>query len=680
MPLFAFIFLIAVGCVIIDNQTPHSIGYFGYNWLCLILTNDTFSRLFPKIDSSSDILTALMIFLLMYFGQGFIVNVLLGATLDTFRTTSTKQIKKEGLKRNQGLVKAFSVLDSHRSGRIQLVQFSSFMRHWKPELKPEQLNMYYELTAAGDSGGITIFQFLKLPDIMCYTFEKETLVTKQIDASTTYMKEVCERLQPLCFSPDKKATLMYLRDFLLRFRFFSHVNHADILCLFMQCEDLSVAVWMPTLHPTLCNMITAIYLLELWLELSYREGDLYTLMKKMENPFISLFCVGIVGVIGLDIMKMLAFFPSRGETLKILFRTFRCCRILTTNTELSVFLSSVLSVGPLFLENMVFGLVVLYMFGMLGHLLFGPYLTIWATPLSATITVQKLFLPYDLIDVMELTMEKVHSISILFFFIYFLMSIIVSNLSLSIILEWHAQMYEEHSKPTLSKEKLNISHELLFQTIKERVIARKVGSSNKDLANISRANETANLIKSYRMYHREQKADYRLKFVDNIDNLSESDLKACQKYSNIDLIAFSKVIDRQLKDLTWETDFVENARKSHSMQMIKKGTLLCVEGDIASKCFLISSGLVEVVMKSHDVVEVDWQETVEIGPINLLGAACLTPVSSYKYTCKTLTDVECLVFTQKAILSELDNDHSGQLLRMAFKTHKTLTDLVKYVI
>jgi hypothetical protein len=206
MPLFAFVFMIAVGCVLLGTDS-HSLVYYGYNWLCLILTNDTFERLFPDIVTSTDIASALLIFLLMYFGQGFIVNVLLGATLETFRSVSTKQIQKENLKRNQGLVKAFSVMDTHKTGRIQRAQFSSFLEQWKLELKSAQLNLYYELASEGDSEGISVFQFLKLPEIMCYTFEEETIVTKQIDASNIYIQEVMQATTSLLLQSSSAPTV-----------------------------------------------------------------------------------------------------------------------------------------------------------------------------------------------------------------------------------------------------------------------------------------------------------------------------------------------------------------------------------------------------------------------------------------------------------------------------------------
>mmetsp|Transcript_6435 Transcript_6435/g.12358 ORF Transcript_6435/g.12358 Transcript_6435/m.12358 type:complete len:1014 (-) Transcript_6435:1303-4344(-) len=682
MPLFAFVFMIAVGCVLKEAKadSSHTLVYYGYNWLCLILTNDTFSRLFPDIDASSDIMSALAIFLLMYFGQGFIVNVLLGATLETFRAVSTKQIKKENLKRNQGLVKAFAVLDTHKSGRIQLAQFTTFLQHWKPELNTVQQKLYYELICAGDQEGVTVFQFMKLPDFICYYFEKETIVTKQIDASQEFIQNICTRLRQYCYIPSLRPHLMTIRNLLQNVKLFYYLNYLDIFLFFIQVQEqplISSSSWVHV-SPTICNFINTLYVLELILELSHREGDLYSLLTELDT-FLGFFTMGIMGIGFLDILKLIGMYPQRGDLVKILLQSFRCCRILITNADLSAFLSSVVSVGPLFFENMVFGLVILYMHGMAGYLLFGSTLDMWATPINATVTVQKLFLPFDLLDIMELTMEKVHKLSILFFFLYFLMSIIVSNLSLSIILEWHAQMFEELSKPANVAEKKKVSHEILFKTIKDRVISKSAYKKNPSFADIAKANELATTIAKYRMYFRGKKADYRMKFVDDIEHLSAKDLKACQKYSTIDLAAFSKLINRQQKDLTWETDFVEHARKDHSVHAIKAGNTFIVQGEAALKCFLISSGtvIVEVtVTKNKGNTSSKRVEKVEIGSINLVGSACLTPDSRYHYSCTAVQDVECLIFTQETILQELDSDHAGQLLRMAHKTSAVLKDLV----
>jgi hypothetical protein len=471
---------------------------------------------------------------------------------------------------------------------------------------------------------------------------------------------------------------MTLRKILLNFKVFYYLNYLDIFLFFIQVQDLRVFGSLGVFSPTICNLINASYALELMLELSYREGDLYSVLTKLHNRFLCLFTLGILGIFGLDLFNLVALVLSlpRWELGKVLFRSLRCCRILITNSDLSAFCFSVLSVGPLFCENMIFGLVILYMHGMAGYLLFGSSLEIWATPISATITVQKLFLPFDLLDIMELTMEKVHKMSILFFFIYFLMSIIVSNLSLSIILEWHAQMFEELSQPTTVKKNKMVSHEILFNTIKERVISRNTNKKMTSFATIAKAKEISQQYISYRMYFKDKKDDYRMKFVDDIEHLSEKDLKACQKYSNIDLAALSKMINRQQKELTWEADFVEIARKDNSMEMLKPGTTFITKGESALRCFLIISGTIRVEMTNQDDVFLSDKEEVTIGSINLLGSACLTPVASKnQYTCRADTAVECIVFTQESILSEIDSDHAGQLLRMAHKTQKVLNDL-----
>ena len=545
------------------------------------------------------------------------------------------------------------------------------MKSWKPKLLPEEINLYYELACAGDPEGITVFQFLNLPNIFRYYFQKETVVTKQMDASNIFLQDICKRMSPYCYDVSRRSSVMLLRNFLLKFNFFYYLNFLDILFFFIQVQDKHLISSL-MVSPTICSLINICYFLELLLELSYRKGDLFSILTELDNIFLCLFTTGVVGIFGLNFVCLVSLCTARQQLGYVLFKSFRCCRIITTNMELAAFCSSVLSVGPLFCENMIFGLVILYMHGMAGNLLFGSFIDIWATPISATITVQKLFLPYDLLEIMELTMEKVHSMSILFFFIYFLMSIIVSNLSLSIVLEWHAQMFEELSKSTKINKTKVVSHDVLFKTLKERVISRKTNhqSHQTTFADVAADKDIVNKYSKYRMYIQEKEADYRMKFVDDIEHLSEEDLKACQKYSNIDLAAFSKVINRQQKDLTWETDFIEYASKDH-MHEFPPGTTFIVKGTPAVTCYLVCAGTVQV----ESYAKISCVEAVDLGPINLLGSACLTPASTYNYTCTAVTMVECLIFSQDSILSDLDSDHAGQLLRMAHKTHLVLEDL-----
>jgi hypothetical protein len=82
----------------LDNNLTSMLSV-AYNWIWLVLTNDSFSRLY---EDGVSLLHTLFFFTALYLGQRFIMSIFLAATFDTFGKFTKKQVKTEKLKELQG--------------------------------------------------------------------------------------------------------------------------------------------------------------------------------------------------------------------------------------------------------------------------------------------------------------------------------------------------------------------------------------------------------------------------------------------------------------------------------------------------------------------------------------------------------------------------------------------------
>ena len=122
VPLSLFIIVVSIFCALafgdylteVSSSLEHH-----YNWFWLILTGDTLGKLLPD-HLFSNTLYQFFFFAMIYIGQKFLLSLILGATFDTFKSMTEKQLKKEKVKELQGLVKAFTAIDEYATGKISM--------------------------------------------------------------------------------------------------------------------------------------------------------------------------------------------------------------------------------------------------------------------------------------------------------------------------------------------------------------------------------------------------------------------------------------------------------------------------------------------------------------------------------------------------------------------------------
>jgi hypothetical protein len=239
-----------------------------------------------------------------------------------------------------------------------------------------------------------------------------------------------------------------------------------------------------------------------------------------------------------------------------------------------------------------------------------------------------------------------------------LMSIIISNLSLSIILEWYSDSLKEKSR---DKSKEGEQYDHLFQTIVSRARVRRVLTSNG--TDPQTLYDNIRMVKSH-----DSNSDHRLKFVEKGSTITKSDLKKCQKYAKINLVDFSEAQSKEIKNLTWEADFVKDLLqgKIGKLKKFAAGEVLCYQDTPALEGFILTTGLAEIRLSQKD----SHKKDIVIKALQLLGGSCLSPVGQHSHTCVAASDdVECIVITKDAVRQDIDQHIVGQLLRLYYKTN-----------
>ena len=664
MPMFVFmIILMAICAIFFDNSLDKfkDAQFSSYNWFWMIYTNDTFDALLPPELYEYGIYIVFF-FSSIFIGQKFLLSLILGATFDTFRAFTKKQLKDERIKEIQGLVKAFAAVDDQQAGIISEPVFRAILSNYRPSMSLEEKSLYYELLSNGKNSGVTILQFLNLRDIESYKFTRMRdhyamkVSEDVVGIINTYGTKIYVPI-PNNFVPACKSLLKKFKQYSVR----DYANFIDMALVVFGMHDYSPS-YAIGLSP--CMLMSAFYYFEFYITLISKEGHLWSVLEKQEL-FALEFLIGNIGILISYMFPVI--FPNTGldtTTGELIFkfqmacRFLRCLRICRMSKDLSTFINAMIDVMPLFLQSMSFAFVVIYIFAMGGNLLFGPYVERFSTPMLSMVAMNQLFLPASFVEVMEEVMEKYHPLAMVYFTAYFILSLIICNLSLSIIIEWYSDNLNDKSKA--ARKSREASDHQLFMNIMNRAMGRKVMSGNCEL-----------YFKDIR-FSRHTSSDHRVKLV-GTDTVDLDDLKKCQKYSNIDLTKMYNAVHRHHKDVNMEVEFIRRARESDACttKTFAAGEELFRSGEEAANCYLVISGIVLVTPAYNP------HHAVSVHAVTAVGYDAMQPQGVYSTTCVAEADVECLVFSQDNIAIDLDPELSGILMRIAFNSHANFDELVK---
>jgi len=713
-PIFFFIVVLMVfSCLEFDDRIEEfkSTFYASYNWFFLVFTNDTFDRILPdKVFSHLSYL--LVFFPSIYIGQRFLLSLIIGDTYDTFRQFVKKQVQSERLKEIKGLTKAFSAIDDLKDGVISYLTFKECLHQLYPGTSDEVIALYYELISGGSNTGISVLQFLNLRSVLSF---KLSLITEK-----TALTPVNDAVMPLIllfnrlyakiqfplprvvrkdFIPRAQEMMKYLDSAnVLHF-----ANELDIFLLVFSLLDYQLITFSNWLTITPCLLVSGFYLFEFLVRLVANDGYLHRIHPSdglnlvdvlfiggaagrwflfvlafcyglQEDSVLAVFCeqpwlqalhptvllylskasLGVVSIGG-GVGATLSF-----RKLKLLCRGMRCMRIANLNDDLKILSSAMIDIMPAILETFTLTFVMTYIFGLLGHLLFGGVLQEWDTPLNSVIKAQQLTYMVNYLSSMEVAMELLNPLVVaVYFLVYLVISLAVSNIALSIIIDLHANVLDDKSSKEREGQRNKL--QIVFDKIVEQARTRQVFTGSK-------SGHTLNF-NHVRMSHY-QSSNVR-QFVAGGKNsgLQLEDIKACSKFSNINLVAFYKQEHRNMKDLNWEVAFLKavESTKLFVRKDFKPDEVIIESDQPAQHIYLLTSGTVAVFRNQ-------MRERAVLSPTNFFGYECLQPQGEYKVKVVCESDCSVMVFSQDDMAHRLDEELCGSIVRMSFKSHAQLSN------
>lgn len=679
--LFFVVITMGLGSLMFDNRIDEyqSVAFSFYNWWYLVLTNDTFDRLLPD-NLFVDLSYLLFFFPAIYVGQRFLLSLIIGDTYNTFRSYVKKQLKKERMKEMQGLVKAFSALDENKNGLIPDLVWRECMMALNPELSQEAIALYYELISGGNES-ISVLQFLSLRNILSFklSFAKKSQHRFMVMYRKTKEK-VVERYNNIKFqlSPKLVAVGQSVLKVLNKYEFTSRMNFLDIIIL---CFGYAEYPLLGSMNP--CMLIGLMYIAEFLVRLVAADGKVSDVTKKT-NMISSMFVSGCIASLlfyplvkwrGLDVnapypspllttlQAVITNFTSKDffivpnppiRKLILIFRLLRCMRIANLNEDLQNFNAALFDVIPALFETFSFTFIVSYMFGTLGNILFGAYMDEWKTPLLGVVKAQQLTFMVNFLGSMESAMESVHPAASIYFLVYLILSLTVSNIALSIIIDLHANVLDMKTNEREGQKK---KIDIVFEKIVAQARARRV---------VQTTNQGLNFLNIKLSEFQTSDVRHFITQGEGGDTIKVSDLEACQKYAKIDLVKFYNEQHRQYKDINWEVDVLKTMQDMdfHEEKEFEPGDDIFHAGDPALYLYVLTQGSVRISRTSDDMLH----EEALFYSTNFLGAECLQPNGKYTLSCTAEHETKCLIFKQDDVAHGFTSDIAGSVLKLAHKS------------
>lgn len=419
-------------------------------------------------------------------------------------------------------------------------------------------------------------------------------------------------------------------------------NLLDILLLATGYSEFTVISSL-----TCCQILALGHCVEYVVRLLAAEGH-FAKVTLDANLITSLFSLGTIvsllfyPCLQIDDPRLFQFTVNcltlRGDKILLIMRLFRCLRLANLNPELRNFTSAIVDILPALGETFFFTFIVTYIYGLAGNLLFGSTtcMSEWSTPLLAVVKAQQLTFMVDFLGSMETAMERVSAVLSVFFFVSFLvLSMTVSNIALSIIIDLHANVLD--MKTNKERSQMRKKMDMMFNTMKDNARKRQIFTKSKML-NFS----------SIRMSDF-QSSDVR-KFITGHgeDELRLEDIEKCRKESNMDIVQFFKDTHRHHKDLHKEAEFMNTLHEAgFKEEVIQTGELLFEVGQKAEKLYYLVKGVVVLFRPP-------LKDKAMLHAITFVGGECLQPGGTYQVTCLADVETTVLAFTQEDLMHDMD--------------------------
>jgi CRP-like cAMP-binding protein len=692
VPILFFVIIVMVICsAMFDNTVPEfeSTPYTFYNWWFLVLTNDNFARLLPeRLYRSMSYL--FYFFPGIYIGQRFLLNLIIGDTYGTFRNYVKKQLDKERLKELQGLTKAFSALDDEGTGKIDIKVWTACIRCFQPDLPPEATALYFELMAGGEDH-ITVLQFLNLRSVLNFKLYFQApsrnrvwgYIQKLWNRGLAQYNQIEIEVPKACHQWGE-----YLLQLAQNYHYFGRAVFVDIILLCCGFSEVVVCNLAPLgVSVSLCQLVCLAHCAEYLVRLCAANGRLGTITETsnmitigftigtgiclMYYPFVNLLEV----VTKIDSAQpslhgwlvTLPYFGSvnilRGDKILLLSRMLRCLRLANLNQDLKNFNAAIVDILPALVETFSFTFIVTYIFGLLGYLLLGPTMEEWSSPLMAVVKAQQLTFMVNFLDSMEDAMEKVSPFVIVYFLSFLLLSLTVSNIALSIIIDLHANVLD--MKTNKDRAGMRKKIDTVFEKMVDKARQRQVTGI---LMHGGKRQQSLNF-KQIKMSEF-QSSDVR-KFITNHSSsaVTLEELEKCSRYSNINLVQFYNDQHRNHKDLNEEANFITQLHEQGFSEVsLPPGQVMFDAGTPADRVFYLVKGGVHM-RRSHSP---GGEDELTLHSLLFVGSEALEPQGTYRYSCVAENETVCFVFYHEDFVHRMEPEMAGMFLQKVFKSHSKI--------
>lgn len=708
VPIFFFAIVVMIfGNVFFDSYVEnfHEIPSIFYNWLYLILTNDTFDRLLPE-NLLLHVSYLLFFFPAIYIGQRFLLNLIIGDTYDTFRSLVKKQLKKERLKEIQGLTKAFSTLDDRKTGFITAPVWQECISALHPELSLEAIALYYEIISGGNNN-ISVLQFLSLRSVLDFHVkwhDCDNYSERLIDSLyETLAKPVVQLLISIAhylghaISDSQYKFICQMMKLAEHYVVWEWWNMLDLIVLFMGWHNKLLPYGSGGGYITIGHILLIGHAIELFLRLLRKKGNLMLLMEEegiQNNITMQCYLIGCIGTFALSLLAPFCtsltytitlpflLFTITYPKVHLVFHLLRCSRIVCINEGLDNFTSSLFDILPSLIETFTFTFIVSYMFGTLGHLLFGQTMTDWNSPLLAIVKAQQLTFMVSFLDSMEAAMTEIHPLVTFYFLFFLIVSMTVSNIALSMIIDLHSNLLAKNTPKERENERKKL--DIMFTKLVNQARTRKMLSGGKHVLNFKHIKMSAF-----------QSSDVR-KYITSNDSeagLQLKDLEQCQKYANIHLIDFYHKMHKNEKSIEQEIVLLKDIMDMnlHTELTPAVHEIIFEQNTIANQLFIVINGTVLLTRNSHYHHDHNHnnhnhgeKDEAVITATHFLGLECFLPPPNttatvptshnvvrpitYSYSCMAEKDTKILCISQENLLHQVDSEVLGPLLKAVMRS------------
>ncbi|CAJ1363590.1 unnamed protein product [Effrenium voratum] len=111
----------------------------------LLLTQDNYKELLNDVLAHGGLASLLVFFAFVVVGILFLLQLVLGTVIDTYMEEAQEELRSKRVKQSKGLIRAFSVLDLRKEGKMRQKAFDKLLQKLRPSDSPFERHLKFSL-------------------------------------------------------------------------------------------------------------------------------------------------------------------------------------------------------------------------------------------------------------------------------------------------------------------------------------------------------------------------------------------------------------------------------------------------------------------------------------------------------------------------------------------------------